>query len=392
MMSQHSRPLTIGLVAGEASGDTLGAGLIQALKAQHPDACFVGIGGPLMKAAGCESWFDMEALSVMGLVEVIKHLPRLLKIRGELTQRFSQLKPDVFIGIDAPDFNLTLEGELKKQGIPTIQYVSPSVWAWRQKRILKIGQVTDLVLALYPFEKQFYDRFNVPCRFIGHPLADEIPLNPDKQAARQKLGISPDVTCLALLPGSRQAEVEKLSEDFLKAALRAKTYYRNMEVAASFVNAKQREFFEQVKAKVAPDLKAHIFVGNARDVMYACDGALVASGTATLECMLAKCPMVVAYRMNPLTFWLAKRLVKVDAISLPNLLAGDRGGRDGKPLIREMLQGQCTPATLSERIMPLMRATEKKEIQVERFAELHQEIRCNANQQAAEAVLSLVKR
>lgn len=391
-MSLNSRTLTIGLVAGEASGDTLGAGLIQALKTQYPDACFVGIGGPLMKAEGCESWFDMEELSVMGIFEVIGHLPRLLKIRRVLTQRFSTLKPDVFIGIDAPDFNLTLEGELKKQGIPTVHYVSPSVWAWRQKRIVKIGQVTDLVLSLFPFEKEFYDRSNVPCRFIGHPLADEIPLNPDKQAARQKLGISPDVTCLALLPGSRRAEVEKLSEDFLKAALRAKTYYRNMEVAAAFINPKQREFFEQVKAKVAPDLKAHIFDGNARDVMYASDGALVASGTATLECMLAKCPMVVGYRMNPLTFWLAKRLVKVDSISLPNLLAGNRGGRDGRPLIREMLQGQCTPATLSERIMPLMRETEKRDIQVERFDELHQEIRCNANQQAAEAVLSLVKR
>ncbi|MBW7981374.1 lipid-A-disaccharide synthase [Enterobacillus tribolii] len=379
------RELTIGIVAGETSGDILGAGLIRALKARHPDARFVGVAGPLMQAEGCEAWFEMEELAVMGVVEVLERLPRLLKIRRELTQRFSELRPDVFVGIDAPDFNITLEGRLKQRGIRTIHYVSPSVWAWRQKRVFKIGKATDLVLAFLPFEKAFYDRFNVPCRFIGHTMADAMPLNPDKQAARRELGIAPDAQCLALLPGSRHAEVEMLSADFLKTALLLRERYPALEVVVPLVNAKRREQFERIKAEIAPDLPAHLLDGQARNAMYASDAALLASGTAALECMLAKCPMVVGYRMKPFTFWLAERLVKTDYVSLPNLLAG-------RELVTELLQHDCVPDKLADALMPLLQGGDEVERLKQTFLELHRQIRCGADEQAAQAVLELAQR
>ncbi|GKV75725.1 lipid-A-disaccharide synthase [Pectobacterium brasiliense] len=379
-----SRPLTIGLVAGETSGDILGAGLIRALKEKVPDARFVGVAGPRMQAEGCEAWYEMEELAVMGIVEVLGRLPRLLKIRRDLTQRFSELQPDVFVGIDAPDFNITLEGNLKKRGINTIHYVSPSVWAWRQKRVFKIGKATNLVLAFLPFEKAFYDRFNVPCRFIGHTMADAMPLHPDKLAARATLGIAPDVHCLALLPGSRGAEVEMLSEDFLNTAVLLRQHFPDLEIVVPLVNSKRREQFERIKSSVAPDLRVHLLDGQAREAMIASDAALLASGTAALECMLAKCPMVVGYRMKPFTFWLAQRLVKTPWVSLPNLLAG-------RELVAEQLQTDCTPDKLAAALLPLFADTEKMAELRATFVDLHQQIRCNADEQAAQAVLELVK-
>ncbi|MFW5405560.1 lipid-A-disaccharide synthase [Pectobacterium carotovorum] len=379
-----SRPLTIGLVAGETSGDILGAGLIRALKEKVPDARFVGVAGPRMQAEGCEAWYEMEELAVMGIVEVLGRLPRLLKIRRDLTQRFSELQPDVFVGIDAPDFNITLEGNLKKRGINTIHYVSPSVWAWRQKRVFKIGKATNLVLAFLPFEKAFYDRFNVPCRFIGHTMADAMPLHPDKLAARATLGIAPDVPCLALLPGSRGAEVEMLSEDFLNTAVLLRQHFPDLEIVVPLVNSKRREQFERIKSSVAPDLRVHLLDGQARETMIASDAALLASGTAALECMLAKCPMVVGYRMKPFTFWLAQRLVKTPWVSLPNLLAG-------RELVAEQLQTDCTPDKLVAALLPLFANTEKMAELRATFVDLHQQIRCNADEQAAQAVLELVK-
>ncbi|ARJ41065.1 lipid-A-disaccharide synthase [Pantoea alhagi] len=377
-----ARPLTIALVAGETSGDILGAGLIRALKAKHPDARFVGVAGPRMLAEGCESWYDMEELAVMGIVEVLERLPRLLKIRRDLTRRFTALKPDVFVGIDAPDFNITLEGRLKQRGIRTIHYVSPSVWAWRQNRVFKIGRATDLVLAFLPFEKAFYDRFEVPCRFIGHTMADAMPLQPDKTAARRTLGIDEQALCLALLPGSRKAEVEMLSADFLKTAQRLREKWPQLEIVVPLVNARRREQFEQIKAAVAPELPVHLLDGQGREAMIASDAALLASGTAALECMLAKCPMVVGYRMKPFTFWLAQRLVKTDYVSLPNLLAG-------RELVPELLQDECQPERLAAALEPLLAQGETRNRLLATFTELHQQIRWNADEQAAQAVLEL---
>ncbi|HHO0144908.1 TPA: lipid-A-disaccharide synthase [Providencia stuartii] len=383
-MANHHRPLTIGLVAGETSGDILGAGLIRALKAQVPDARFVGVAGPLMQAEGCEAWYEMEELAVMGIVEVLGRLPRLLAIRKDLTERFTQLQPDIFVGIDAPDFNITLEGKLKSKGIKTIHYVSPSVWAWRQKRVFKIGRATNLVLAFLPFEKAFYDRFNVPCRFIGHTMADAIPLHVDKTAARQRIGIPEKGKCLALLPGSRHSEVEMLSADFLKTAKILQQHFTDLHIVVPLVNQKRREQFEAIRQQVAPELAVHMLDGQGRDAMIAADATLLASGTAALECMLAKCPMVVGYRMKPFTFWLAKRLVKTPYVSLPNLLAE-------KEIVKELLQEECQPEKLAQQLIPLLEGGEQVEQLKATFLQLHQLIRCDADKQAAEAVLDLVR-
>ncbi|WP_258086067.1 lipid-A-disaccharide synthase [Xenorhabdus bovienii] len=381
----NQRPLTIALVAGETSGDILGAGLIRALKAKIPDAHFVGVAGPLMQAEGCEAWYEMEELAVMGIVEVLGRLPRLLKIRKDLTARFTALKPDVFIGIDAPDFNITLEGRLKQRGIRTIHYVSPSVWAWRQKRVFKIGRATDLVLAFLPFEKAFYDRFSVPCRFIGHTMADSMPLQTDKAAAREALGVPLNAHCLAILPGSRHAEVEMLSADFLRTVQLLRKILPDLHVLVPLVNAKRHQQFQRIKDEIAPDLSVHLLDGNAGKAMIASDATLLASGTAALECMLAKCPMVVGYRMKPFTFWLAKRLVKTPYVSLPNLLAG-------KELVKELLQDECEPQALSGALLPLLQGGADVESLKQTFLHLHESIRCDADEQAAQAVLELARR
>ncbi|KES15427.1 Lipid A disaccharide synthetase, partial [Gilliamella apis SCGC AB-598-P17] len=312
------KQLTIALVAGETSGDILGAGLIRTLKKHHPNIKFVGIAGPLMQAEGCQAWYEMDELSVMGIVEVLGRLRRILAIRRDITKRLIDLKPDIFIGIDAPDFNLALEGKLKQAGIKTIHYVSPSVWAWKQKRVFKIKRNTNLILAFLPFEKAFYDKFDVPCRFIGHKMADDIPLEPDQTAMRQQLGIPVDCQCLALLPGSRHAEVTLLSEPFLKAAQLLRDKLPDLHIVVPLVNSKRRVEFEQIKAEIAPELKLQLLDGHAREAMIASNAAILASGTVALECMLAKCPMVVGYKMKAFTFWLAKKLIKTAYVSLPN--------------------------------------------------------------------------
>ena len=379
---------TIAIIAGEVSGDILGAGLIHALKARYPHAKFIGIGGERMIAEGFETLFDMEELSVMGLVEVLKHLPRLLNIRRSIIKQLSALKPDVFIGIDAPDFNLDVELKLKQQGIKTIHYVSPSVWAWRQKRVYKIAAATNLVLAFLPFEKAFYDRFNVPCRFIGHTMADAIPLKPNREEACQLLNLDSTQRYVAMLVGSRGAEVEFLSEPFLQTAQLLHQRYPDVKFLVPLINQKRRQQFEQIKQRVAPELDMILLDGNARAAMIAAEATLLASGTAALEAMLCKSPMVVGYRMKPFTYFLAKRLVKTKYVSLPNLLADEM-------LVPELIQEDCNPTNLAEKLSLYLSedksAVQNRHVLLQRFAELHQMIQCNADQQAAQAVIDLLE-
>ncbi len=379
---------TIAIIAGEVSGDILGAGLIHALKAHYPNAKFIGIGGERMIAEGFETLFDMEELSVMGLVEVLKHLPRLLKIRRSIIDQLSALKPDIFIGIDAPDFNLDVELKLKQQGIKTIHYVSPSVWAWRQKRVYKIAAATNLVLAFLPFEKAFYDRFNVPCRFIGHTMADAIPLKPNREEACQLLNLDSTQRYVAMLVGSRGSEVEFLSEPFLQTAQLLHQRYPDVKFLVPLINQKRRQQFEQIKQRVAPELDMILLDGNARAAMITAEATLLASGTAALEAMLCKSPMVVGYRMKPFTYFLAKRLVKTKYVSLPNLLADEM-------LVPELIQDDCHPTKLTEKLSLYLSedksAVQNRYVLLQRFAELHQMIQCNADQQAAQAVIDLLE-
>ncbi|NAW65591.1 lipid-A-disaccharide synthase [Photobacterium halotolerans] len=376
-----SKPLRIGIVAGEISGDILGAGFIEAVKARYPDAEFVGVAGPRMQALGCEALFDMEELAVMGIVEVVGRLPRLFHIKAELVKYFSANPPDVFVGIDAPDFNLRLEKDLKIQGIKTVHYVSPSVWAWRQKRIFKIEAATNLVLAFLPFEKAFYDKFNVPCEFIGHTMADAIPLETDQAAARQKLGLDSDKRWLAVLPGSRGGEMGLLAEPFIQACQLLKAKHPELGFVVALVNQKRREQFEQAWKATAPELDFVLVDDTARDVMTASDAVLLASGTVALECMLVKRPMVVGYKVKPLTAWLAKRMLKTKYVSLPNILAD-------RELVPELLQEECVPEQLAAAVEQCLTA-DNQPLMAE-FTRLHQLIRCDADKQAAEAVLTLI--
>ncbi|OOF67836.1 lipid-A-disaccharide synthase [Rodentibacter caecimuris] len=379
----------IALVAGEVSGDILGAGLIRSLKIQYPDARFIGIAGPRMLAEGCETLVDIEEIAVMGLAEVVKHLPRLLKIRSLVIKRMLAEKPDIFIGIDAPDFNLDIELKLKQNGIKTIHYVSPSVWAWRQNRIHKIAEATNLVLAFLPFEKAFYDRFDVPCRFIGHTMADSIALKPNRTEACKLLNIDENQCYMAILVGSRGAEVELLAEPFLKTALLLKDQYPNLQFLVPLINENRRQQFEQIKANIAPELEMTLLDGQSRQAMIASQATLLASGTAALECMLCKSPMVVGYKMKATTYFLAKRLVKTPYISLPNLLAEEM-------LVAEMIQQDCEPVKLAEKLAVYFSneesAVKNRHILVQRFTDLHRQIQCDADKQAAQAVIELLEK
>ncbi|EGQ8322034.1 lipid-A-disaccharide synthase [Vibrio cholerae] len=378
-----NRPLRIGIVVGELSGDTLGEGFIKAIRARYPDAEFVGIGGPKMNALGCQSLFDMEELAVMGLVEVLGRLPRLLKVKAELVKYFTANPPDVFVGIDAPDFNLRLELSLKQAGIKTVHYVSPSVWAWRQNRIHGIAAATHLVLAFLPFEKAFYDKFNVPCEFIGHTLADSIPLASDKLAARQLLGLDEQRRWLAVLPGSRSSEMKMLAEPFIATCQKLQARYPDLGFVVALVNAKRRAQFEQAWQQVAPELNFVLVDDTARNVITAADAVMLASGTVALECMLLKRPMVVGYRVNAFTAFLAKRLLKTPYVSLPNILAGEE-------LVKELLQDHCTVDNLYHEVSRLLESD--NQALMDKFTEMHQWIRKDADQQAAQAVLHLIQK
>ncbi|WP_454255883.1 lipid-A-disaccharide synthase [Pseudomonas sp. Marseille-Q8238] len=374
------RPLLIALVAGEASGDILGSGLMQALKARHPDARFIGVGGPRMQSEGLDSYFPMERLSVMGLVEVLGRLPELLSRRKRLIRTLIDAKPDLFIGIDAPDFTLGVELKLRHAGIKTVHYVSPSVWAWRQKRVLKIREACDLMLTLFPFEARFYDEHQVPVRFVGHPLADTIDLQADRAAAREALGVAGQTPLVALLPGSRGGEVSRLGALFLDAAERLRAMRPGVQFVLPCASAERRAQLEQLLA--GRDLPLLLLDGRSHEALAACDAVLIASGTATLEALLYKRPMVVAYRVAPLTFKILKRLVKSPYISLPNLLAE-------RLLVPELIQDAATPEALAQTLAPLL---DDGEVQTEGFDVIHRALRQDASRQAADAVLGLIRR
>jgi lipid-A-disaccharide synthase len=379
----NEKKITIGVVAGELSGDILGAGLIQALKQHYPHAEFVGIAGPKMQKMGCRTLFDMEELAVMGLVEVLGRLPRLLKIRKRLVQHFIDNPPDVYIGIDAPDFNLRVEKPLKKAGIKTVQYVSPSVWAWRQKRIFTIAEATNLVLSLLPFEKVFYDKHDVPCTFVGHTLADDIPLVIDSTEARAKLGLDADDLVLALLPGSRGSEVSLLSRTYIQTAKLLKEKLPRLKIVVPLVNQKRKEQFEAVLMEEAPNLRPILLEGQSSEVMSSANAVLLASGTATLEAMLYKKPMVVGYKFKPLSYWIFKNFFtfNIKYFSLPNLLAD-------APLVPEFLQQECNADALVDALLPMLRG--ESDALIKRFYEIHENIRLDASKQAAEAVAELI--
>lgn len=370
--------LCVALVAGEASGDILGSGLMRALKARHPDVRFIGVGGPLMEAEGLQSYFPMERLAVMGLVEVLGRLRELLKRRKELIQTLIAERPDVFIGIDAPDFTLNIELKLRQAGIKTVHYVSPSVWAWRQKRVLKIREGCDLMLTLLPFEARFYEEKGVPVRFVGHPLADTIPLDADRQAARAALGLG-DGPLVALMPGSRGGEVGRLGELFLDAAQRLRELVPGVRFVSPCANPTRRAQLEQMLQ--GRDLPLTLLDGQSHQALAACDAVLIASGTATLEALLYKRPMVVAYRLAGLTYWILKRMVKSPYVSLPNLLAQ-------RVLVPELLQDAATPEALARTLAPLV--VDGSE-QTEHFDQIHRTLRRDASNQAADAVLALLK-
>ncbi len=377
--------LTIGIVANEASGDILGAAVLRELRRRRPDARFVGVAGPQMQAVGCESLVDMERLSVMGLTEVIGHLRELLGIRRDLIRYFLEHRPDLVIGVDAPDFNLGLERRLRCAGIRTAHLVSPTVWAWRAGRVKGIRRAVDLMLCIYPFEEAFLLKHGVPARYVGHPLADEIPLKVDQGAARVALGLPVEGEVMAILPGSRTGEVESLAGTFLQAAWRCHQARPGLRFLAPLVNTKLRGMFQASLEREAPGLPITLVDGRSREVLAAADVALTASGTATLEGLLLKRPMVVGYKVHRITYHLVKqlRLIKVPFVAMANLLVG-------RALAPEFLQGRCTAELLAPALLALLDDPDRvAEIQAN-YARVHEGMRHNAAQQAANAILELI--
>ena len=379
------QPLRIGIIAAEPSGDLLACGLMKALREQLPDVQFEGVAGPLMREVGIEQWESMDSLSVMGLFEVIQHLPRLLGLRARLLARWRDTPPAVFIGVDAPDFNLELECRLRAAGTPTVHYVSPTVWAWRTGRVRKIRRAVDLLLTIFPFEQDFLAAHQVPTRYVGHPLACDMPLEPDRSGARAALGLDESCPLLAVLPGSRCGEVGRLAGPFLRTAVALKQRLPDLQLVVPLVNRSTARLFEQTLRHVAPDLPVTIAESGSRQALAAADVVLTASGTATLEGLLSKRPMVVGYKLNAATYWMARlfKLIKVQHIAMANLLAGER-------LAPELIQGECEPAQL---LPPLEHFFAEPALRAQiagRYREIHQTLRTDTNHQAASAVLKLL--
>lgn len=376
----------IALVAGEASGEQLGARLIDSLRMRFPDAEFAGIGGEAMRAAGLNAWHDASELAVMGLSEVLAHLPRLLRLRRKLRDRLLAWHPDVLIGIDAPDFNLGLERQLKQRGLRTAHYVSPSIWAWRQGRAATIGRSADRVLCLFPMEPEIYARHGVDARFVGHPLADAMPLEPDRLEARRRLGLDEARPVLAVLPGSRLGEIERLGAIFFEAAARVARQVPGLQVVVPAANADcKRALQHSIAGSALSSADYRLIDGEARTAMVASDVVLLASGTATLEAMLAKRPMVVGYRIARATHAIVKGLgmLKVRHYALPNVLAGEA-------LVPELMQDECTPGRLADAVLAWLHDPAAVAALEPRFQALHLSLRCSASEQAAEAIAALL--
>ncbi|MEZ0246613.1 MAG: lipid-A-disaccharide synthase [Methylophilaceae bacterium] len=375
----------IGIVAGEASGDLLGSHLIRALKKQRPDIQFIGIAGPKMQAEGAVSLFPMERLAVRGYFEVLKHLFGLLRIRRQLFQHFEKNPPDLFIGIDAPDFNLGLERWLKGQGIQTVHYVSPSIWAWRKGRMGKIKRAVSRILALFPFEVPLYEQAGVPVTYVGHPLADVLPLEPDQDAAQQELKLPKDRLVIALLPGSRQSELDYMADLFVRTAVLIHKQMPNAHFLVPVISKETRwKFHAAISRHDAQDLPITILFGHAHLAMEAADAVIVASGTATLEAALLKRPMVVTYRMSPLSWQILRHMNYLPYVGLPNILAG-------KSVVPELLQNAATPEKLTETVLKLVGdKAALAEIRSE-FMAIHHTLRQNTEEKAAQAILSMLK-
>lgn len=374
----------IAMVAGEASGDLLGAHLLAALRSRLAGLSAEGIGGPRMQAEGFESLFSMETLSVRGYAEVLRHYRKIMGVRRSLLERFLDRRPDLFIGVDASDFNLELERRLRANGVPTLHYVSPSVWAWRGWRMRRIARAVSHILVLFPFELPIYRQAGIPATYVGHPLADEIPMDVDKLAAREQLRIGSAATVVALLPGSRQSELRYMADIFVQTAQRLHAKQPEIRFVCPTVSRPTRELFEQALARNgAQELPLKLMFGHSHEALAAADVALVASGTATLEAALLKTPLVITYRQAALTWQLMKRMLYLPYIGLPNVLAGER-------LVDEYLQEQATPESLSRALLALLGDHERKRRQIDRFREIHASLRQGTAQKAADAALALL--
>lgn len=376
--------MRIGVVAGESSGDLLGAGMIKALGHSVTNLRAEGIAGPNMIREGCVALFPAEKLSIMGFIDALMHYRELRTIRNQLRDHFIANPPDAFIGIDAPDFNLTLLEQLRSYGIPTIQYVSPQVWAWRRYRVKKVARAVDCVLALFPFEAEFYREHNVPVKFVGHPFADQIPLATDKNAARVKLGLPENTSIIAILPGSRVSEVRYLAETFLETANYCYQQRQDIHFVLPFANRSSRDMFVKFGGDLAEKLPLTFVDGQAREVMGAADVILMASGTATLEAMLVKRPMVVAYRFSWLNYFILRIFVRIKFFSLPNLLADEE-------LVPEYVQQGACPDVMGETLLYYLNNPDEVKRITNRFTDIHHSLRQDTDKQAAEAVINLIQ-
>ena len=380
------QPATIGMVAGEASGDLLGAHLIAALRAHLPGARFIGIGGPKMQAEGLVTLFPMERLAVRGYAEVLRHYPGLVWMRHRLRQALLEARPQLFVGVDAPDFNLGLEAGLKRRGIPVAHYVSPSIWAWRGGRIGAIARSVDRVLTLFPFEEAIYRNAGVAATYVGHPLADLIPQQDQTASARMQLRIAPERKVIALLPGSRQSELRYMADTFVATAKLLAQKMPEPLFLVPLVSRETRELFQAALYRAdAAELPLTILFGHARDALAAADVALVASGTATLEAALLKKPMVITYKMAWVSWQLMRRMGYLPYVGLPNILAGEF-------VVPELLQNDATPENLAQALLNLLNDTVVRARIPQRFAGIHRELRQNTAEQAARAVLPLLAR